>query len=243
MDGHLFNTIIPTTLVDVLRWRSQYQPHRLAFRYLLDGETKEVHLTYKELDQQARAISGAVRRHTSSGGRALLLYPPGLDFVSAFLGCLYAGAIAVPAFSPQTARPERIISRLSKIVYDAQSSLILTTSSLRSRLALMFRPATDLRSISLLATDDISIDLAEEWRKPSLNKDQLAYLQYSSGSTSKPKGIMVTHRNLLHNLSIVQHCFEHNSATKMVNWAPFYHDMGLVGGILQSFSILQEKNT
>src|SRR5215472_5558488 len=119
-----------STLVEVLRWRALHQPDRLAYTFLLDGETEEVHLTYAELDQRARAIGALLQGLGTYGERALLLYPPGLEFIAGFFGCLYAGVVAVPVYPPHPARFDRTLPRFLAIARDAQAVAVLTSSEL-----------------------------------------------------------------------------------------------------------------
>jgi acyl-CoA synthetase (AMP-forming)/AMP-acid ligase II len=171
------------TLVDILDSKALHQPDKKAFTFLLDGETEEVSLTYRELDLQARAIAARLQDLGASGERALLLYPPGLEFISAFFGCLYAGVIAVPAYPP---RPNRSLSRLQAILADAQAKVALTTTSLLSNIEQRFTQAPDLKVLHWLATDNVTNDLAKEWREPAISSNTLAFLQYTSCSTGTP---------------------------------------------------------
>lgn len=236
-----------TTLVELLRWRAENQPDSRAYTFLVDGETQEIHLTYAELDRQARSIAvrlqtcGAVansrddrfpneKTQSVYAARALLLYPPGLEYIAAFFGCLYAGVIPVPAYPP---RANRSMSRLQAIVADAGATVALATSSILANAERYFAEAPDLKSLHWLATDIIDTDPAKAWQEPLLTSNSLAFLQYTSGSTGTPKGVMVSHGNLLHNLGLIYPCFEHSPHSQVVIWLPLYHDMGLIGGVLQ----------
>ena len=218
-----------STLIEVLRWRATHQPERLAYTYLVDGENDEITLTYKELDRRARAIAAMLQRQHSFGKRALLLYPPGLEYIASFFGCLYAGAIAVPAYPPQR---RRIKQRLESIVTDAQIEFALTTTSLISKTESLFS-WTGADVLPRIATDDVSDDLADFWQDPGVDANALVLLQYTSGSTSTPKGVMVSHNNLMHNERAIQIAFQQTDRSIVVGWLPFYHDMGLIGKILQ----------
>ena len=187
----------------------------------MDGEREEVHLTYAQLDEKARAIAAWLQEMDAEGERALLLYPSGLDFIAAFFACLYAGVTAVPAYPPGYDRSNR---RLSAIVKDAEPAVILTDSRLHS--------LPELAEVESLVTENISTSLASEWEEPDISAQTLAFLQYTSGSTAMPKGVMVTHDNLLHNLAAMQASFEVTSDDSGVTWLPLYHDMGLIGGVL-----------
>jgi acyl-CoA synthetase (AMP-forming)/AMP-acid ligase II/acyl carrier protein len=226
----LSNNLKFSTLVDLLRYRALHQPCQPAFTFLQDGETKAGNLTYEELDRQARAIATQLQSLGVSGEQALLLYPAGLEFVAAFFGCLYAGVVAVPAYPP---RPNQSLSRLQAIVADARATVALTTTSVLSNIEQRFNEFPNLKTLRWLATDNANSDLAREWQEPVINSNTLALLQYTSGSTGIPKGVMVSHGNLLNNSALIHQCFEHTPNSQGVIWLPPYHDMGLIGGVLQ----------
>jgi acyl-CoA synthetase (AMP-forming)/AMP-acid ligase II len=224
----------PNTVIDILQWRAQYQDERLAYRFLVDGESEEICLTYAVLDQQARALTAKLQSLKKCGARALLLYPPGLDFIVAYVGCLYGGIIAIPAYPPHPSRADRTLPKIIGIVNDAEPAFVLTTSSLLSTIKDLLAQIPKLKEAHCIATDNIATDeWAGQWRKPALGRDTLAFLQYTSGSTTSPKGVMLSHGNLMHNLAVIEKCFEHSAASCGVSWLPPYHDMGLIGGILQ----------
>ncbi|HEY9697897.1 MAG TPA: fatty acyl-AMP ligase [Trichocoleus sp.] len=218
------------TLVDLLGYRSQNQPDRVAYTFLQDGETESSQLTYQDLDRRARSIAAKLQSLNAIGQRALLLYPPGLDYIAAFLGCLYAGVIAVPAYPP---RRNQTMSRLQAIATSSQATLALTLTSLLSNIETHFAEAPELQEMNWVTTNDLSDELGSLWQKPQLNQANLAFLQYTSGSTGTPKGVMVSHGNLMHNSALIQNCFADTAASRGVSWLPPYHDMGLIGGILQ----------
>ncbi len=218
------------TLVDLLRYRKFDRPEQTAYIFLVDGETQAVSLTYSQLEQKARAIAAYLQTISLPGERALLIYPPGLEYIAAFFGCLYAGVVAVPAYPP---RPNRSIDRIQAIVADAQAQVALTTKSVLSNLQRRFPLAPQLKTLNWLATDNIAESLSREWQEPKLNSTTLAFLQYTSGSTAVPKGVMITHRNLLYNSHLIYRCFELSAQSSVVSWLPMYHDMGLIGAILQ----------
>ncbi|MBW4504699.1 MAG: fatty acyl-AMP ligase [Scytonema hyalinum WJT4-NPBG1] len=219
-----------SSLVDLLRLRSQNQSDLKAYTFLQDGETASVFLTYQELDRQARAIAAALQSINAAGERALLLYPAGLDFIAAFFGCLYASVVAVPAYPP---RPNQNMSRLQAIVSDAQATVALTTTSLLGNIESRFAENPEFPKLQWLATDNIVGNQAQSWQEPDLQASDLAFLQYTSGSTGTPKGVMVSHGNLLHNSALIQKSFADTPNSRGVTWLPPYHDMGLIGGVLQ----------
>jgi amino acid adenylation domain-containing protein len=217
-------------LIDLLGHRASAQPRRQAYTFLSDGETEEVSLTYEELDRQARAIGARLQELGAGGGRVLLLYPPGLEYVSAFFGCLYAGAVAVPAYPP---RRNRSLLRLQSIIADAGAKFALTTTGLLSKVEHLLPAAGRPGGLGWLATDGLGADAAERWQDPTPGGEALAFLQYTSGSTAAPKGVMVSHANLLHNERMIQRAFGQTEESVIVGWLPLYHDMGLIGNVLQ----------
>ena len=219
-----------TNLVDLLRYRNQNQADNIAFTFLSRGETQEVSLTYKELDKKARAIAAVLQSMKVRGERALLVYQPGLEFIAAFFGCLYAGVVAVPVYPP---RRNHHSNRLQAIVSDAQATIALTTTSVFNNIEKSLKSETELAILRCITTDEIDNNQANDWQLPDIENDTLAFLQYTSGSTGTPKGVMVSHKNLLHNLSLIHNCFEHTPNSQSVIWLPLYHDMGLIGGVLQ----------
>ena len=219
-----------SSFVDLLRDRAQSHPDRLAFSFLQDGETETARLTYGQLDQQARAIATQLIARGISGQRALLLYGPNLDFVTGFFGCLYANVTAVPAYPPRSAQ---MLSRLTSIIQDAEAAIALTSAALLDNIEMRLGECETPFAGACLATDEIEVHHASNWTPANASRDDLAFLQYTSGSTGNPKGVMVSHGNLLHNSKLIQTCFEDVPDSLGVSWLPPYHDMGLVGGILQ----------
>lgn len=222
-----------STLVEVLRWRALHQPDQLAYTFLLDRETEEVHLTYADLDLRARAVAARLKSLGAYRGRALLVYPPGLDFIAGFFGCLYAGVVAVPVYPPHPARLDRTLPRLRATANDAQPAAILTSSRLIGLAENLFPQAPELQAAQWIATDIIDSRLAEQWQQPALDSTSLAFLQYTSGSTAVPRGVMLTHGSLLHNLTLIQQGIESSPDTRSLFWVPLYHDLGLIGGVLE----------
>ncbi len=222
----------PATVVELLRERARVSGAKRAFTFLADGEgPEESRLTYAELELQARSIAGRLLALGLAGQRALMLYPPGLDFLPAFLGGLSAGVVAVPAHLPRLNRP---MSRLRAIVGDAQPAVTLTVSSLLPDAERWTASIPELRGLPCLATNDGDAADAERAVDFTPTPDSLAFLQYTSGSTSTPKGVMVSHANLMHNSSVIGRCFGASSDSRGVFWLPMFHDMGLIGGFLQT---------
>ncbi len=222
----------PTSnIVDCLRFWTDEHPDDAAFYFLEDGESEEICWSYAELDRKARAIAGTLQSSGLQGQRVLLLYPPGLDFVAGFYGCLYAGAVAVPAYPP---RRNRNMLRIQAISDDAQAKAALSVDDVCDRAGAFLDEAPHLRDLQWLATDRIPGEAAGQWKPPKIHSELLAVLQYTSGSTGSPKGVMLVHRNLLHNVSLITYGFEPTRTGHGASWLPTYHDMGLVGGVLYS---------
>jgi acyl-CoA synthetase (AMP-forming)/AMP-acid ligase II len=218
------------TLLGLLRWWVEQRPSELIYTFLPENGAGAERLTYAALDREARAIAQLLRESGAYGQPVLLVLPPGLQFVSAFFGCLYAGAIATPAYPPAS---EKNAIRLASIVADARPPVGLTTSyimnSRRPSVAELFTDA----SIRWLTVDALEDGRADDWRPPHVEAYTPALLQYTSGSTAAPKGVMITHANLLHNQSLIQRAFGQNEESVTVSWLPLYHDMGLIGAVLQ----------
>jgi 8-amino-7-oxononanoate synthase len=220
--------------VELLLHRARCQPDDIGFTYLVDGEDEQVHLTYRELDRQARAIGAWLEAHDLVGERALLLYPAGLEFIVAFFGCLYAGVVAVPVYPP---RRNRSLKRIQSIADDADARVALTTELVLNRVMPLIDETPHLKQLAWLATCSVPPEMERDWSMPDVHGDTLAFLQYTSGSTGTPKGVVLNHANLVHNSALIAHAFEHGRSGKGVFWLPSYHDMGLIGGILQPLYI------
>ncbi len=221
------------TLVEILQQRAKHQPNRLAYTFLEDAEKEPTCLTYQEVENKIKAIASHLQSLSSPGDRALLLYPSGLDFVVGFFACFYAGIIAVPAYPPKR---NQKLSRLQTIVQDAEASLLLTTADIFQTIQQWGVEAEAFQKLNWVLTDQVT-NQAEDFHPVEIEPDHIAFLQYTSGSTSTPKGVMVSHRNLVHNCQVIQHTYEEDVDSIVFSWLPPYHDMGLVAGIIQPIAV------
>ncbi len=218
-------------LVEVLRNHAKSVPEKTAVRFLERGEGDGTALSFAELDWHARALAARLAREGVKGQTIVLVYPAGLSFVIAFLACFYAGAIAVPT---PFITPARSAPRISAIANDAQPRLILTTATLAAEPIIRSSFSAHMSGTQWIVTDqEQTADEALNWQVPYIRPEDPAFLQYTSGSTSEPRGVIVTHGNVMANLEMIRIAFGHDADTRMVSWLPLFHDMGLVGGLLQ----------
>lgn len=223
-------TATSPNLGSLLQQRVQDCPDQLAYIFLSGKELRQSRLTYRELDSQARAIAGLLHGLKARGERALLLYPPGLEFIAAFFGCVYAGVIAVPAYPP---RLNRNALRILSIARDSAATLAMTTGEVFSRLPAIAAHTPELAKLRWIATDNLDSQSAEIGQVFLPREEELAYLQYTSGSTADPRGVMITHANVLHNSGYLAKLLQHSGEDISLSWLPHFHDLGLVHGILQ----------
>ncbi|MEB3355829.1 MAG: fatty acyl-AMP ligase [Synechococcales bacterium] len=220
-------------MVDLLGDRAQQQPDQTAFTFLRNGEDPAPPLTYGRLDRRARAIATSLQTVLAPGERAVLVYPyeAGLEFIAAFLGCLYAGVVAVPSHPP---RNRYGFADLAARLAAAETTTLLTPASLRAKLQRQFAEVDAAANHRWIIPEQIPEAIAPDWQRPDLREDNLAFLQFTSGSTGQPKGVMVTHQGLLHNQRVLQQAFGHTDQSIGVGWLPLFHDMGLIGNVLQA---------
>jgi acyl-CoA synthetase (AMP-forming)/AMP-acid ligase II len=219
----------------ILRSRARHQGSMTAYRFLNDAGEPEGLLTYRELDRRARSVAAVLGSRGARGERVLLLYPPGLGFLVGFFGCLYAGAIAVPAYPPKR---RKVDARIREIARDSGATLALTTREVLDLLGgeANADEAAGGGRLAWIATDAFDDDSAFDGSELEAEEQEIAYLQYTSGSTSTPKGVVVSHGNLWHNLMSIALQADDGVATPEesvgVTWLPHFHDMGLVFGLL-----------
>ncbi|MCF2539844.1 fatty acyl-AMP ligase [Streptomyces sp. FB2] len=232
------------SLVDLLTEHAIRHPDRTAYRYLVtgdcDGEIQE--LSYDRLARRSRAVAAWLQERGLAGSRAMLLYPPGLEFMCGYFGCLAAGVVAVPGVPPRgRTQNHRALTRMRRLIADADAKVILGGREVIEALSGLTQHLPELAGLTWVATEDIPDDAADAWREPDLDADSVAFLQYTSGSTSAPRGVMVTHGNLLDNERIITARMGHtpdaiaeHGHEMFVSWLPVYHDMGLIGPVLNT---------
>ena len=240
------------SLVDVLVDRAETRPHRVAYAFSDPAKRTTEALSFGELLEDVKGLAAWLQSQGGEGQRCLLLLPPGIDYIRAFIACLMAGVVAVPAYFPDPSRLNRSMPRLMQMLRDAGASFVLTTPALKP----LLQPLAVQRNVwSAIATSSLvkrfaRLDAPEErlrilampsreqavstsgWRHPRVGRDSIAFLQYTSGSTNDPKGVVLTHGNLLANLHAICAMFGMDESWRAVIWLPPYHDMGLIGGVL-----------
>ena len=219
----------PATLVELLSLQSICCADQCAYTFL-DNDDKRVFITYGELDRRAKQIAAWLQRHRLEGQRALLMFHPGLDFIAAFFGCIYAGVLAVPVYP---LKRNRNTVRLQAVIEDARPAVGIMSESLSDIVSAALSGVPTASGMQWVTLQQIARDGTDaDWRTPQVTEEAVAFLQYTSGSTSQPKGVMVTHGNILHNQRLIREAFQTTSDDIVVGWLPPYHDMGLLGNIL-----------
>ncbi len=217
------NTESVSNLTELLSARVGGQADSTAYTFLKD-DLEESSISWAELDRKARAVGAWLAEHSSAGDRALLLYPPGIDFLIGFFGCLHARVVSAPLPLPGARTG---LEKLALVQRDTEARFALTTAALAEERM----PPGVSAALAIQGTDLIADSLADGFSPPE-SAGELAYLQYTSGSTSAPRGVMVTHRNVLHNLANIDADFRHDENSVVVTWLPHFHDMGLIYGLL-----------
>ena len=213
----------------LLRSRAETHGAKVSHVFLRDGVEVTGELTYDGLDRQARAAAVELLRHAAPGDRVLLVYPPGLEFLVGFFGCLYAGLIPVPAYPPRSTQADE---RLQAIAGDASPVVAASSVEMAGRLGGRVAFGDRVAPLDCLALETVPPEAADGWRAPALDASAIAHLQYTSGSTATPKGVVVTHANVLSNLADLDGGWCHDDTSTIVSWLPAFHDMGLVYSLL-----------
>ena len=225
-----FNSAKPRTILDIIAARAVRMPEKSAVTFLVNGESEFQSLTYSALWMRIQAIAAGLGAYLHTNDRLALLFPAGLDFTAAFLGCLQAGVTAVPMPLPND---EDSGSRMAGILENCGAAAVMVDSVHRERVERSVRGLDTLRDVAWLDVAEVASVDAEF--TPRLA--DYALLQYTSGSTSSPRGVMVTHDNLMHNSEALRAATDSDGESVVVSWLPHYHDMGLVLGILQGLYV------
>lgn len=232
-DNDIFVKKEAKTLVDVLKLRAKRQPEQLSYTFLdhrSNSNIDEIDCTYADLDKKAKHIAALLQARGICDQPVLIVYPPGIDYICAFVGCLYARAIAVPLYPP--ASPYKL-STLISVAEDSGAKAVLTTNSISDKIISDNKTCTLLNSLDWISADNVFEDYSDLYKQVDINGDTIAFLQYTSGSTAAPKGVIVTHSNLMDNSEYICDKFSVSPQVRLVSWLPPYHDMGLIGGVIQ----------
>ncbi|STX51775.1 saframycin Mx1 synthetase B [Legionella busanensis] len=241
-------------VIDLFNDRWQISPHHPLYFYSTTGHTKDsICYSYDGMRHKILSIAALIQANTQPGDRVLMIFAPGIDYITTFWACLFAGVLAVPAYPPfdkntveklqaiiNNATPKLILSNQEIISNIKKLSLFKTfaTNKLLKNLAYKFSNKTselcewDFEKFRWLDIGKANKNWAEKYKPITIKPNDVAYLQYTSGSTAMPKGVMVTHRNILANLSLVLQTIGEQENDRMVSWLPPYHDMGLIGNLL-----------
>ncbi len=223
----------PNTIVDLLRWRAHHQPIQPGYIFLIDGENEEIALTYGELDEKARSIAAMLQSCCSPGDRVLLLFPTSLDFITAFFGVLYAGMVAVPLTPPDPSRLKETLPTFLNIARDAQAKTLLTIEWIQAMAESYFETIPDFKLLHWIITDKLSKEEKAGEIDPKPSPNELALLIYTSGSTGNPKGVMISHENLIANSFQILQGSQWPANCLAVSWIPLYHNFGLLTSVVQ----------
>ncbi len=225
-----------THCIEAFRDKVSKYGNKTAVSFLPDTEFTAQSFTYAELEERAKAIAATLQAKGLEGRQALLLYPSGLEYVAAFLGCLYAGVTAVPAYPPKN---NRVLDRVRMILQDLDTKVALIEPGVMKDVQRLLGEDPLVEEVQWLVSTEIDTQTAaEQWRQPEVTKDTLAFLQYTSGSTGNPKGVMVSHGNIVSNCAYMQRAYGLGDDMCVVGWLPIYHDMGLIGQLLCPLLIL-----
>jgi len=216
-------------MIDILRRRAVESGGDPAFKFLPDNSGPPIDLSYRDLDGKAMRIAAMLQSLGMQEKRCLLVFPTGPEFVCAFFGCLYAGVIAVPTHIPDH---KRFLNRFASITSNAGAEVVLSTSRLSQKIksTLLEHPST--AGLVWVNVEDALPEMEGAWRKPDVTSGSLAYLQYTSGSTSDARGVMISHGNMIANSQYITKAVRLSKDSVSVCWLPHFHDMGLVDGII-----------
>jgi PfaD family protein len=223
----------PTDLADCLEDRAERLEHKIAFRFWTAKPAERETITYGELHRRASALAAHLQSDYPPGTRVMLLYPPSVDFIVAFFACVYARHIAIPMSPPHPAQVQRAMPRLRAILEDARPSLVLGAGSAFTQFSRLEQELAGSWPLRFMSSDGLDSRAHREWKRPPIAESDPAFLQYTSGSTSSPRGVVLSHANLMSNLALIGRTLAGPIAdVRGVFWLPLYHDMGLIGGVL-----------
>lgn len=219
-----------TNLFEILKAHAGRKPDALAFTFINEDATT-VRRTFRELLLRVESLAANLQTRCRPGQHVALSYLPGLDFVEAILACFASGVVAVPV---QPLRSPRHIDRFQAVLQDARCSLVLTDSASKTKALRLSQTTGDFTErFTWIATEKLALETPSEFAYQRPEPGALAFLQYTSGSTGAPKGVMVTHPNIISNQRMIRKAFCHDERTRFVGWLPLYHDMGLIGNTFQ----------
>jgi len=219
-----------TTYTEVIKYWTIKKPNHVVFRFLQDGINENESFTYKQLETRSKALGATMQNLGNKGDRILLLFQPGLSYVASLYACFYSGFIAVPAYPP---RRSKGIDRIHTIINDSEATICLVSQQVYNDIKKNLQDDIILNKLQWIIYEEIADNEADSFNEINISANDVALLQYTSGSTGNPKGVMVTQLNLLYNSEYIRQSFGLNEKTVGVNWLPIYHDMGLIGGIMQ----------
>lgn len=228
--GGTAEPILGSHMVAVLQRQATVLGDKVAFRFISGAGREDVELSYCGLRDRAMAIAAELQSRVDPGARVLLAFPSGLDFVEAFFGCLFAGVVAVPISQPGRRRP---ITAVQSICAAAKPALVLGSADREEAGATTAAELSQRLGLTWLASDRIPTQRLGDWCEPQVSGEDTAFLQFTSGSTSDPKGVVLSHQNVLSNAGLIQQAFGTSDDSSAVFWLPLHHDMGLIGGVVQ----------
>ncbi len=219
------------SLVEIISKRALAQPNHVVYKYLGDGVNETEQFTFSEIDRVARSIAQALAKKLTAGDRVVLLFPQGLQYIAALYGCFYGGFVAIPAYPP---RRNRKTDRLNAIIEDSGAAACIATREVFTAVERNFSDNKLLSDMDWFVYEDVCTNENPNPVSRLPKPDEVAFLQYTSGSTGNPKGVMITHENIIYNSEFIRQSFGFSSDTVGMNWLPIFHDMGLIGGIFQA---------
>ena len=217
-------------MVEVFEKNCSLHPDKVIYYYLEDGFNESARIVFSQMNRRVKSVAAALQSRFTKGDRALMLFPSGIEFIVSLFGCFYSGVIGVPAYPP---RKNRMFDRFESIVKDGSPSVILTTSKIRDDIMKNFSGEECLKGLDFIVYEEIEDEMEYRWKDPGTKPEDIALLQYTSGSTGAPSGVMVSHRNMIQNSEYIKHAFGHDEGAFGVNWLPGFHDMGLIGALMQ----------